>query len=870
MWFLALIPLIASADHSKFRTCAQSPFCSRDRYLEKQNWTIIPDSFKEKGNVFEALINDGAYNNKLKLSIYFLECSAFRVRIEPDTKESFPRFDCVHEPTVINQNELNKHVKFTVQKESDKIILKTEQQTVEIIINPFSIVAYDKENKRITLNAEDNAVFETHRSKENNPKLFESSSFGGHTDSFKNGPTSIALNVDFHAPGVRISGLPSHTLPVTLEQTYNVTDPIRFFNTDINKFEVNSVMSMYGGIPFLMAHALNGCDGVFWCNPSETWADITTDGVKRVRFMSEGGYIDTFIFFGTPQKVADTFTRLTGRPQLAPLFSLGFHQCRWSYMTTDELLEVDSKLDSSIVPHDVLWLDLDHTDNRKYFTFHPANFRDPHKLLDALAHNKRRLVALVDPHLRAERSYSFYSEAADKNLLIKNPDGTSEFVANCWPGRSVWPDYLNPEARSWWETNFYYTKYKQSKSNLHVWNDMNEISVFDSSELTAPRDLIHYGGIEEREVHNIYGLLMISATYTGLVKRNADANERPFILTRSYFAGAQKYAYVWTGDNTGDWQNLASSIQMVITSGLSSIVYIGADVGGFFDSPDQNLLSRWYQVGAWLYPFFRCHCHHLSEHREIYYLKDGYFDVAREAIIDRYKLIQYWYTLARVANLTGEPIVRPLWWEFNEERFFDVDDKAMVGNSLLIVPFLNEQLQKMTVNLPNGRWYFYKTLLEVKSNEIEIEPDNGRTPVFIRGGSIIPIKGIIRKSTELMFWDPFTLIIALDENERAEGRVYVDDGNTFDFMKGDYLDKKFTFADGKLKSQFNDDVSPKSAFVSKYDVVINKIIITGMKKTPTKVVDSNNNQFEFDVSDGVITVHNPKVQMKDDIEITFL
>lgn len=164
---------------------------------------------------------------------------------------------------------------------------------------------------------------------------------------------------------------------------------------------------------------------------------------------------------------------------------------------------------------------------------------------------------------------------------------------------------------------------------------MNEISVFEIAENTAPRDLHHIDGLEEREVHNIYGHLMISATFGGLLKRDPNQNSRPFILTRSFFAGLQRSAFTWSGDNTANWLHLQNSIPQVLSYGVSSMVYSGADIGGFHDS---KLLSRWYQVGTWLYPFFRCHCHE----REIYMLEGEPRAVARDAIVDRYRLLPYW------------------------------------------------------------------------------------------------------------------------------------------------------------------------------------------------------------------------------------
>lgn len=861
--------LASSVDRSKYRTCEQSKFCKRDRLVENQKWSLDPKSISTKPTMFEAKINDATFSSELKLKIFFLACGAARIRIEPLKKESFNRFDLAAEPTVVMQKELTSTLSFEIETSEKAAILKNKDQVLEIDFQPFKIVISDKSGKRMTVNPEDNAIFETGRDEKKWPELFESSSFGGHTDKFKNGPTSVAIDVEFHSEGVRMSGLPSHTLPVTLEQTVNVSDPIRLFNTDINSYEIDSTMSMYGAVPFVMTHSLNGCDGVFWCNPSETWADIVTNGTNKVRFMSEGGYIDLFICAGTAKDVVNTFTQITGRPQLIPYWALAYHQCRWGYMTANEVMDISKNYDNEIIPHDIMWLDLDHADDKKYFTWNPTNFKNANKLLDELEHNKRKLVTLVDPHLKVESSYSVYSEAMEKKLFIKNSDN-SDFVGNCWPGKSSWPDYLNPETRAWWETNFRYDKYKNSRPNLHIWNDMNEIAVFDSCDLTAPRDLVHHGAIEEREVHNIYGAMMVSATFGGMIKRDKDENQRPFILTRSFFAGTQKYAAVWSGDNTADWKHLKNSIAVVITYGLSGQVYNGADVGGFFNSPNPKLLSHWFQVAAWLYPFFREHCHHLSDHREINLLKDEAKKVTIEALYARYKLLPYWYTLARNANLTGEPIVRPMWWEFSEEKFLDVDDRAMLGSALFVAPITSEDDSSMKVELPSGqRWYCFNTLSEITTPETEVKEDNGRVAVFLRGGSIIPSKRRIRKSSTLMFWDPFTLTIGVDQNNHAEGELYVDDGETFNFAKGHFIHKKFIF-DGKKLTASDLHGHASNAFIDSYDVVIEQIKITGLTDTPKKITDKNGAELRFDMTDNVLTIHKPQVAVRDNFEVSFV
>ncbi|RVW28249.1 putative glucan 1,3-alpha-glucosidase [Vitis vinifera] len=129
-----------------------------------------------------------------------------------------------------------------------------------------------------------------------------------------------------------------------------------------------------------------------------------------------------------------------------------------------------------------------------------------------------------------------------------------------------------------------------------------------------PRDALHYGGVEHRELHNAYGYYFHMATSDGLVKRG-DGNDRPFVLSRAFFSGSQRYGAVWTGDNTADWDQLRVSVPMILTLGLTGMTFSGADVGGFFGNPETELLVRWYQLGAY-YPFFRAHAHHDTKRRE--------------------------------------------------------------------------------------------------------------------------------------------------------------------------------------------------------------------------------------------------------------
>jgi alpha 1,3-glucosidase len=555
---------------------------------------------------------------------------------------------------------------------------------------------------------------------------------------------------------------------------------------------------------------------------------------------------------------------------MPPAFSLGYHQSRWGYKTSTEVREVIKKLDDAQIPHDAIWLDLDHTDDKLWFTFHPHNFKDAEQLQDEVDPLERKVVALCDPHLKVDYGYPLFEKAFNSRFLIRTRID-SEYTAECWPGESVWVDFVNPWARVWWETLHEFSHYSGSTLSLYIWNDMNEPAVFNAPDRTVPKDTVHYHKYEHREVHNIYGSLMISATWGGLKKRDFEEDDRPFILTRSFFAGSQKYAFTWTGDNSADWAHLRASLPMVLSLGISGMPFCGADVGGFFDSPPPVLLIRWYQLGAWCYPLFRCHCHHNSEHREPYTLSGAQLEAVRGAIADRYSLSAYWYTAARQANLTGCPIVRPVWWEFpNDRRFADTEDKVMLGSALLVIPVLEEFENEKHVQVPFTRWYDFRTLAErEKKDGLMSMPVNLRDiPVLIRGGSIVLLKQWRRRTTFLQFRDPFVMLVALDEDNQARGELYVDDGVSFKFAKGEFVHRRFMYTGGVLSGRPFGPAQERGEFFTDYDCVIERVKVTGLP-APAVVRSPTGKQYETEWKDGILTIHRANLSIKDNWAVGF-
>jgi alpha-glucosidase (family GH31 glycosyl hydrolase) len=300
--------------------------------------------------------------------------------------------------------------------------------------------------------------------------------------------------------------------------------------------------------------------------------------------------------------------------------------------------------------------------------------------------------------------------AGAQGYFVKDANG-GDFEGHCWPGGSSWLDYLSPTVRDYWASRFLTSNYVGSTEHLYTWNDMNEPSVFNGPEITMQKDLVHHQGVEHRDVHNLYGFYMTMATASG--HKLARPGRRPFILSRAFFAGSQRYAAVWTGDNMANWDHLRAATPMLLQLSMTGIVFCGADVGGFFGNPDPELLVRWYQAAAFT-PFFRGHAHIDTKRREPWLFGEGPMQQIRAAIRARYAVLPYLYTQFAAAHRDGLPVLRPLWMEFPEDtKTFGLDDAFMLGSALLVKPVTQAGVTTVDVYLPANPgqrtlWYPYK------------------------------------------------------------------------------------------------------------------------------------------------------------------
>ncbi len=589
------------------------------------------------------------------------------------------------------------------------------------------------------------------------------------------------------------------------------------WNTDAYRFQ-ESTDPIYKSIPYFMAYRAGRAMGVLLDNTWRSSFDFGKESASAYSFGADGGPIDYYLFYGpTPRQVVETYAWLTGTPPLPPLWSFGFQQSRYSYMTQARVLQVADRLRKDRIPADAIYLDIDYQNHNRPFTVNHSTFPDLAGMIAQLKAEKFHVVMITDLHIAKYpgQGYAPYDSGMAGDHFVKNPDG-SVYSGVVWPGPSVFPDFTRQETRAWWGT--LYRDFKRDGAD-GFWNDMNEPSIFDSPTFTMPLDVVHRidePGFRTRtathaEIHNVYGMENSRATYEGL--RALDPNTRPFVLTRATYAGGQRYAATWTGDNSSSWNHLRMTTPMLENLGLSGFAYSGADVGGYAGTPSTQLLTKWFEVAAFQ-PIDRDHTEKGTADQEPWVGGPEQEAIRRHFIETRYQLMPYLYTVAEEASRTGLPIVRPLFLEFPDAEAdrhpMDLDAGAagefLFGPDMLVAPPpYPDELDDYAAVLPSPGWYDFWTgrrlSLQAPAAETSIIPgrtapftvklssDLAQLPVFVRPGSILPLAPLVESTSETP-QGPLTLRIYAGEN--CAGSLYQDDGNTYAFEHGAYLRTTFT------------------------------------------------------------------------------
>ncbi|MFJ4471120.1 glycoside hydrolase family 31 protein [Streptomyces sp. NPDC089424] len=466
----------------------------------------------------------------------------------------------------------------------------------------------------------------------------------------------------------------------------------------------------------------------------------------------EGGPLRCWVIVGTPARVLLAWASLTGAPALPPAWALGHHHARWGFGSAREVRRIVAGYREHGLPLDAVHLDIDHFDAHQVFTVDRERFPELPALAEELRRDGIRLVSIVDPAVKAEPGNEVYDSGTAHDVFVR--DASEEPVRGVvWPGEVVYPDFTHARVRKWWG-GLYEERLAQGFSGF--WHDMNEPTSFAAfGEPTLPRSARHglegRGG-DHREAHNVYALCMARAGYEGV--RELAPQERPFLFSRSGWAGMQRYGGTWSGDVATGWPGLRASLSLVLGLGLCGVPYSGPDVGGFDGSPSPELYLRWLQLGAWL-PLFRTHASMRAGRREPWEFGTEVLEHAREALVERRRLLPYFLMLAHLARRTGAPYVRPLWWSSPEDRALrDCEDAFLLGDCLLVAPVLDPGADRRAVQLPRGRWYDTATERAYEGpGQVLVDAPLSRIPVLARAGAVIPTRGA-EGGLELEVWAP--------------------------------------------------------------------------------------------------------------------
>ncbi len=632
------------------------------------------------------------------------------------------RFD--EQPTFAVQQVPEKPAAFELTDSQDSLTLRTSALELVITKRPFGLVARRSDGSLIFADE----LTEAGASRgylQLNDSFVVSRQIGAHDPIYGLGQKTGASN----RRGRRLVLWNTDILAPQVLQQQRVFDADTTLAGQSPKFD-----PYYTSIPFFYHASSNNSTtkvaGFFIDNGYKASFDFTDKA--RYRYHFHGGQYTEYVFAGpSVPDILEAYTSLTGRMQPPPLWTLGHHQCRWKDYNQAEFLGIGREYRERGLPCDALWLDIGYMEGYRVFSWDKQRFPDPPAMIRAAEADGLKVVTIIDPGVKFDPGYSVFEEGRAKGAFCKTEAGKL-YVGQVWPGRTVFPDFSLEKARAFWAD---LTAKHLSTGVAGIWNDMNEPATGEVEPFSMRFDRDGQNHSHER-YHNQYGLLMAMATVEGF--RRHDPSARPFILSRAGFAGIQRYAAQWLGDNYSSWEHLSMSVPMATGLGLSGQPFIGADIPGFAGTPDPEMMVRWMQYGA-LTPFSRCHAVMGEPDQYPWSFGAAVENSCRAALSLRYRLLPYLYAKFWESSETGAPIQRPLFFDFQHDRSArETDDAFLLGDALLVAPVMAPGQLARSVYLPKGTWYdWYSDERHLGERYITAQAPLERIPLFARGGSIV-------------------------------------------------------------------------------------------------------------------------------------
>jgi alpha-glucosidase len=627
------------------------------------------------------------------------------------------------------------------------------------------------------------------------------------------------------------------------------------WNSDIPSYKFDTD-PLYQTIPFFYGLHDSTCYGIFFDNTYYSHFDFGKSDPAAYSFGATGGEMNYYFFFGPqPVSIMKNFAALIGTMPFPPKWAIGYQQCRWSYYPESRVREIASTFRSKKIPCDVIYLDIHYMNGYRCFTWDSTRFPDPKKMTDDLAKDGFKIVTIVDPGIKQDTSYWVYQEGAKGDHFVKKPDG-SYFIGKVWPGECAFPDFTDSSARVWWGSLY---KVPVSSGVMGFWNDMNEPSVFDVPTKTIDLDALHNdNGLHSTHAkdHNVYGMQMVRGTYEGV--KLLRPNERPFVLTRANYAGGNRYAAAWTGDNVASWDHLRMGLQMCMGLSISGQPFVGTDIGGFIGMPSGELFSRWLESAVFT-PLMRAHSAIDAPNKEPWVYGDTFETVNRKAIEMRYTFLPYIYTAFYQSSLTGVPMMRPLFFDYpGDQDAVSNGDEYLFGDAILVAPVVWEGATERGVHIPPGIWYdYYTDSMYTGPDFIHVSAPLDRLPIFVKAGSAIPTQQVVQYTDQAPI-DTLTLNV-YPTSTQVGSWEYEDDGRSYGYQNNEYM-RRWISVRGVSYGEHVTLGNPQGKYTPPARTIVLKF--NGFPHKPAWIeTDAKDQKFTYDEK-----LHSATVIMQDDFK----
>ena len=595
-----------------------------------------------------------------------------------------------------------------------------------------------------------------------------------------------------------------------------------------------------------------------------------------------GGVIDYYLTLNeNPEKAILSIHEIIGHPTLPPFWSLGFHQCKFGYESTKDIINVYEGYIENKLPIDTFWGDIDILQDGRIFTLNQKSFYDLPVLIEEMHKNNYKFIPIVDIGFPVNDLDEFYLRGKKTNAFIKSSYTGEDLLSNVWPGKAVFPDFFCEEAEELW--GYAMEKYYEDVKYDGLWLDMNEptmvmASVPDYGEILPegytydqkknPFSNIPYIPGYRENHHSLTWNSLAENSYSKLITENKFLygynfkplisllesritnkhfiklhKKRPFILSRSTSLGHGNYGFHWLGDNYSQYKDMKNGLNGIFQFQIYGIPMVGDDICGFNNDSWDTLCARWMTLGAF-FPFARNHnCKgNIPQEPFAFGSNSKTLESSKKALDVRYSLLRYFYTeIFKISIGIKAAFFKPVFFEyyFDKEAYRNADESFMLGESLIVYPIFSDEVNDVSVYIPKGDWYKYPTGEQIRNKSEDIYEYGGIINlsgefnvinIFMKGGKIIPYQDTFSKfipNSHKLNEEPTELIIIPDtENYCAEGDLIFDDDSYDTLEKKNYYYINIKFEVNKL--YFNLIENMKSTY-NNTDIFISKLKFFNMK-----------------------------------------